>query len=182
MATVIDVNLLPRICAATVALVLATTIAGCSSPTTTPTPTPTPDPTFTEEEAFALAEETFREYLAEIETLDYTDISDIDRLARFSTKSYFAGERKSVVNGILDGQSIVGSTELLWFRPYETIDNTTVIALICEDISNAHIVDSDGKKLTPDDRPDLSARRITFKQDGDMFIIAAAEAVRTKEC
>ena len=121
-------------------LLLATTagLAACTSE-------PEPEPQWTEESAYAAAEETFREYWA-------AGAKSIDDRAKYLTESMQEVDRAGVQEleelGVrLRGASVVLSTERVDFRE---VGETTVVELIaCIDGSNVEVQREDGSWSNP---------------------------------
>ena len=158
------------------ALLLSTTV-GCS-PTPSPPPTPTPTPLFaTEEEAFAAAEDVYREYNeagnsgtdttefltdaaleSELETFRYLDENELQLEGAGSIKTFTATSSASV------GAS------------------TIVEALVCLDVSAVVVRNSNGEDVTPTDRPDTFALSVSFASVGHRLLITDSQLDEDGSC
>jgi len=167
---------------ATLALaVVAAALSGCAP---APEPTPTPTPAFaSEEEAFAAAEEVYREYneavtarIAGASTPDPQDYligsaleADIDTLNLFNSRKIHL-EGTSVVASF-SGESADLSTAA-----------TTVVAAVCLDATRTRVVTDEGADVTPKDRPETSLLRVTFVSVDGRYQISNSELPEDPTC
>lgn len=145
-------------------------LTGC---TPDPTPTPTPTPIFaTDDDAFTAAEQGYREY---------NDASNDARTPGSDAKpqSFLVG---SALEGFLHGQDLLkrngvhlaGNAKITSFiREDADITPTaaTVTITVCIDITETRVVDDAGQDVTPIERPDLVAQRVTMVGDAKSFLI-----------
>ncbi|WP_136056501.1 hypothetical protein [Microbacterium sp. K24] len=156
-------------------------LVGCSP---TPAPKPTPTPAFaSEEEAFAAAEETYREY---------NEASNAD-LAGNSTKDpqdYLIG---SALEGFLDGReylrtnglALQGETHVINFQGESatiSLGSTEVSMLVCLDISATTLIDVSGRDVTPATRPGTVGQRVTLIADTSAFRISQESEAEAGAC
>ncbi|MGF3055071.1 hypothetical protein [Microbacterium sp. YY-01] len=174
-------TVLPRLAATLTTLTLSLLFAGCTT-APEPTPTPTPEPTFTEEEAFALAEETFRAFHREQQKINFRDPKQFERLRPFTTHTRFLAEKKSLTNAFARGETLVGTPEIVWFRLHEMISSTELTARVCEDITDVDVIDEAGNSIVTAERPDLFASYLTFTYENNAFKISDSRAVKDPEC
>lgn len=152
---------------ATLALVvIAAALSGCAP---APEPTPTASPVFaSEEEAFAAAEEVYREYneagnarIAGESSPDPQDFligealeADIDGLRLFDEQGIH-----------LSGTASVGEVAGI------SVTTATVLASVCIIATDVRVIDSAGADVTPAERPESSLLHVIFTEvDGDLFI------------
>ncbi|MBN8423923.1 hypothetical protein JF531_05250 [Microbacterium esteraromaticum] len=143
-------------------------LAGCSPQ---PEPTPTETPLFaSEEEAFAAAEETFREYIAASD-VPSDEAKPADFLIGHALESHIDAKRALDVAGI----HFEGVTQVVSFSPLpDTVrsDMGGLAATVCLDLSKARTVNDDGQDVTPADRPDRVGMRVEMEVVGQSFMIA----------
>ncbi len=100
--------MIPRVAAVTIALALAVCVmTGCQ-----PEPEPSPSaPAFaTEEEAFAAAEETYREYVDALNQVDLSDPETFEAVYSWTTGDANAGARESFSEMHADGWTVAGES------------------------------------------------------------------------
>lgn len=165
--------------AATLALaVAAAALSGCAP---APEPTPTPTPAFaSEEEAFAAAEEVYREY-NEAGNARIAGESDPD------PQDFLIGE---ALEADIDGIRFFDERNLRLTRggtvaSVEGIDYSTIGAdarvsvLVCLDVSEVRLLDSNDTDVTPPDRGDVVSQiveltgppsnlRISLESEGEV--------------
>ncbi|KJL42448.1 MULTISPECIES: hypothetical protein [Microbacterium] len=169
-----------RVTAAVLSGLLALALAGC----TTPEPVePTPTPAFSsEEEAFAAAEETYRAYV------DALNARHADPAATPSPTDFLIGqalESELDTQSILAEQerSIVGDAEMTRFAGTNFANDLgEVTAVVCLDVSNSRVVDSDGTDVTPSDRPPVLALEIVFTPINDGLAVSASAVADDQTC
>lgn len=138
-------------------------------------PSPTPTAAFaSEEEAFAAAEEVYRAY---------NDAGNARRDAAESPSpdDFLIG---SALEGYLDGQEylrtngihLAGDIEVLSFVG-ETAEfeaaSATIIANVCFDVSATRLLNEAGEDVTPGDRREVQAQRVTFDGTPDALLISS---------
>lgn len=168
--------------AATLALaVVAAALSGCAP---APEPTPTPTPAFaSEEEAFAAAEEVYREY-NEAGNARIAGESDPD------PQDFLIGEAlEADIDGIRflqeEGLRLVGVNSLTSFTGVDAsgLDSEpTISARICLDGSGLHVRDANDADVTPQDREEVVAQLVTFVRVGDQLKITTESAASAEEC
>lgn len=163
---------------ATVALVtfaaLATT-GGCSA---SPEPKPTPTPLFaSEEEAFAAAEEVYREY--------NEAGSGGDDTTRFLTGTALESELETL--RYLEENTLVlrGASALSSFEPVDASPlngSYDLDAHVCLDLSSVAVLDQNGHDVTPPGREDLVSLLVSFVPHGKAFLISSSETSAELSC
>lgn len=156
-------------------------LSGC---TPEPEPTPTPTAAFaSEEEAFAAAEEVYREYndagnarLRGEQTPNPQDYliataleDDIDGLELLRT-----GGLRLV--GEISVAKFVGQTADL------SSSESQVVSTVCLDVSATQVVDANGTDVTPADRPTTLAQEVTMIFDGVTFSITTQAETEAALC
>jgi len=158
----------------------ATALSAC---TPTPEPTPTPTAAFaSEEEAFAAAEEVYRDYIDASSSVDYADPDTFEALDAFTTGSYQADEREGLSTMYAEGNSRTGEIKVVWFRGVEIEDESTIRARTCNDVSGTAVFDKDGASLVPDDRPSHYAIDLVFVVEQQEVLISTSQAVEDSTC
>lgn len=167
-----------RAAALTSALLL---LVGCAPD---PSPSPTPTPAFaSEEEAFAAAEATYREF---------NDVSNARRAgdADASPADYLIGDAletdQEASEYLLEaGLRLTGEAEVVSFRGVEAVINDgrpSVTAIVCLDSSATRVVDADGKDATPPGRQTMVALTAHMIIVGDTFRIQEEHEEGTEQC
>ncbi|MFT4156730.1 MAG: hypothetical protein QM630_02200 [Microbacterium sp.] len=149
-------------------ILISSALSGCA-----PTPEPTPTAAFaSEEEAFAAAEEVYREYNeaenARIRGEDEPDPQDF--LIGIALEDDIDGIELLRGNGV----ELVGHINLVRFiaksasiKPTETV----VTAVVCLNIAETRVIGANGTDVTPSARPSVVAQEITMTYVDDSFVI-----------
>ncbi len=156
-------------------------LSGC---TPEPEPTPTPTAAFaSEEEAFAAAEEVYREYndagnarLRGEQTPNPQDYlvgtaleGDIDAANLLSEQGLHA-------EGIVELSSFSGTA-------FEAAGADAMItATVCLDVSDTRVVDSAGQDVTPSTRPGVVAQSVTFVGNAKALRISQEDSADGTQC
>ena len=174
-----------RLAAMTLALVLAaSTASGCSA---SPAPAE-PAPAFTtEEEAFAAAEETYRAYVDALNQVDLSDPETFEAVYAWTTGEANANERTTLSQMHADGWLVAGSTAIDGFRGTnaELSDPIVISAVVCSDVSDVTVVDSDGQSVVSEQRPEVYALSVEFVESDATntgLAITASNAVEDAAC
>ncbi|MEJ1087238.1 hypothetical protein WDU99_02780 [Microbacterium sp. Mu-80] len=135
-------------------------LAGCSP--AEPEPTPSKTALFASEaEAFAAAEETYRAYLADLNATDLSDDDSFRPVYDWLTDTALSAERESLSYYYAEHLTRTGETSFDTFSPLSHSEAKTV-ANICLDVSDVDLLDSDGRSVLPEDRPNRRALKVTF--------------------
>ena len=160
---------------ATLALaVVAAALSGCAP---APEPTPTPTPAFaSEEEAFAAAEEVYREYIEAVNAEHGGDASadSHDYLTGTILESELENSRALEASGLhIEGDTVVRS----FVGDETTIDavQATVTGIACLDITSARVIDAVGEDVTPAERSDIYSIVVTFVGSSSSLLISNYE-------
>lgn len=158
-------------------------ITGCSA-TARPDPTSAPATLVfeTEEEAYAAAEGVYRAYLDGYNEVEYSDPDAYSKIEQFVTAHYADAEQTGISTGRADGITKVGEFIPVWFRGVEYSENGDVVAVACDDISNAARFNADGTSRVHPDRSDALSRTITFTPVGQQLRIADAVLKEDPDC
>lgn len=161
------------------------TVGLLSACTPEPEPTPTPTAAFaSEEEAFAAAEEVYRQYN------DAGNAQRNDPTTESDPQDYLIG---SALEGYLEGreylrsldQTLVGDTRVLAFLGSEAqleIDSATVTATVCLDVSETRVLNSDGTDVTPESRPQVVSQQVVMIATGPSFLISTEAQGEAELC
>ncbi|UWF78771.1 MULTISPECIES: hypothetical protein [Microbacterium] len=132
----------------------------------TPAPEPTPTETAlfaSEEEAFAAAEETYREYTDALNAVDLSDPETFEPLYRWMSGDAEASAKEMLTSFHADGYTTSGETLVVSFEPTGAdLKRDRVSANVCVDVSNVDVVDSHGASVVPPDRKDIQALVVEF--------------------
>ncbi len=164
-----------------VAALLATTV-GCS-PTPSPPPTPTPTPLFaTEEEAFAAAEDVYREYNEAVnaERRGAPDANPRDYLVGLALESDTDARNILASRGLtIEGDGVVAD-----FTKEEIRLGTSprLVAEACLDVGSTHVINDQGSDVTPPDRSSRVALRITMLANDGRWLVAESTAREGGAC
>jgi hypothetical protein len=156
-------------------------LVGCAPD---PQPSATPTPAFaSEEEAFAAAEATYREFTARLNELDTADPSTFEPLFDLSSGDFEAADREAYSAMHADGMTIQGQTIVTSFvgtlaiEPFET-----VTANVCLDVSDVTVTDSEGNSQVDPSRPDVYALNVTFVREHARLTIDSASRTSDVQC
>lgn len=159
-------------------LAVALLVTSCGPAPSRGAPTATPTPTATalyasDEEALAAAEEVYREYLEITAAILRGEVS-VDRLDEVLKDQWLEDEKQSLVEFLNSGRRVVGDSHLRYIDLEDVqaaSEGTTVIVLVCEDISDVDVLDSTGTSVIPEDRYDMTLMKVILESDrSGMFI------------
>lgn len=157
------------------------TLSACTS---APEPTPTPTAAFASEvEAFAAAEEVYREYNDAVNRQRDGDDA-VDPLS-YLTGQILDAERKTSQELKASGISIKGDTLVTRFSGTDTdISNRVaeIEAVICLDITQARAIDASGADVTAPGRSDKYAIAATFTGDAELLLVSKYEIEASVKC
>lgn len=159
-------------------------VAGC-------TPQPEPDasqqPFATEEEAFAAAEETYRNYVDALNAVDLSDPDTFEPVYEWTTGDANAEERENLTQMAADGWRKTGESDVVSF----TFDGdatdlpTSIVALACVDVSAVDVVDATGVSVVPSTRPGRYAVQLEFTTSASTstgLTLSQSTAVESSSC
>ncbi len=163
---------------------LAAILAGCAPTATAPQPTPTFS---SDAEAFAAAEATYREYVKALNAVDLTDPETFEGVYAWTTGYANAEERITLSQMHADGWTVRGSTLVDGFHRIATARGSdgvsTVTLLVCSDVSNVRVVDTSGKSVVGESRPEVYALEVRFVVEVEKtLLIDSSNAVKDDRC
>jgi hypothetical protein len=152
------------------AVALTLTIAGCFGDTTTYTPVaePTAAPLFaSDEEALAAAEEAYRAYTSEVDSILIEGGKDGERLLKVATEEVaelqYEGFASALETGLRStGGTIFDSAVLQQYESNSPNGLSIVTIYVCIDISAVDIIDESGISVVNEGRKDRIPREVTF--------------------
>lgn len=149
-----------RIAAAVLALLGLT----ACSPAPQPTPSPTPTPLFaSEDEAFAAAEATYREYNDALNQVDFATPKTFDAVFALLSGDAEKSTRKSFSEFHAERLQSVGA---IMFDSFTLVSadpqHGEVRANVCVDVSGVDVLDESGTSITSADRPARQPMRVMF--------------------
>ncbi|MEV8170783.1 hypothetical protein [Microbacterium sp. NPDC077486] len=156
-------------------------LSGC---TATPDPTPTPSPAFSsEEEAFAAAEATYREFTRRLNEVDTSDPATFEPLYELSTGDFEKADRKAYSAMHAEGIKVEGETRILSFAAVDSdATHNAVAAVVCLDVSDVEVTDSNGVSQVAPGRPDVYALRVNFVIERGNYVISSAQGESETKC
>ncbi len=163
--------------------VLALGVSALSACAPTPEPTPTPSPAFaSEEEAFAAAEATYR---------DYNDAGNSRRNGEGGDPSEFLigaaldADPAAAENLKASGLRVVGTVDVIAFTSVGTNispEAVTVEALVCLDTSGTKLLNEQGQDVSAENRKTTIASIVQMVTVGGSLYIEAERAAEADEC
>lgn len=137
-------------------------ILSACTPEAKPTPKPTKTAAFaTDEEAFAAAEETYRAYVDALNASDLGDAETFEPVYALLTGTALKAERESLSKYQAADLSRSGDSTFDQFTPLR-VDDGTVTANLCIDVSAVQLTYADGSSALPPDRITRDGRKVTF--------------------
>lgn len=165
-------------------VILALGLSVLSACAPAPSPSPTPSPAFTsEEDAFAAAEATYREFIRRQNLLDTSDPRTFEPLYELSSGEFEESDRKAYSAMHADAIKVEGETKLVSFvGTGATAPYNSVTAVVCLDVSDVEVTDSEGVSKVTADRPDVYGLTITFIDERGRFTINSAQLEPDAAC
>lgn len=145
------------------ALIGAALLVGCA-PQTSSTPTPTPHFT-SEQQAYAAAEQTYRNYIDALNKVDLSDPATFEDVYKWGTGKALSGDKKNLTGLHSEGAVLSGESIVQLAAP-ATIDAAThdVDIFVCLNVSAIDVRNAEGKSLVDKDRPDVQTTTVTLSQ------------------
>lgn len=159
------------------ALLSLAALAGCAP---SPTPTPTLTPTFaSDEEAFAAAEEVYREYndAGNARNAGLTEPDPQDFLVGSALQADIDAQRRYAGEGL----STMGEVALSSFAG-EDFNVDQVVGTVCLDVAQVRLVDSSGIDVTPTSRPSQVAQQVTIISTSAGMKISNEQSADASSC
>lgn len=173
--------------AAAAAIVLALALGMTTACQPDPAPSASGPIFANEEEAFAAAEETYRAYVDALNQVDLSDPETFEAVYAWTTGEANANERTTLSQMHADGWLVAGSTAIDGFRGTnaELSDPIVISAVVCSDVSDVTVVDSDGQSVVSEQRPEVYALSVEFVESDATntgLAITASNAVEDAAC
>ncbi|WP_349310537.1 hypothetical protein [Microbacterium sp. MM2322] len=143
---------------------LAAVLSACT-PAAAPTPTPTPTPTgfASKEEAFAAAEATYRAYVDALNEVDLSDPATFEPVYALMSGDAVNKERKTLSEYHAERLTVRGESKISRLEPIEWSPDANRAQLAsCVDVSKVDVLDSSGRSIVDDERPDVQSVLITL--------------------
>ena len=146
---------------ACVAVALVALLSGCSGQ---PDPSDSTPAFATEQEAFAAAEQTYRNYVDALNQVDLSDPATFEEVYRWTTGDANAGARKTFTQMHADGWTVTGQSSASVVAPMPNNLNwsTKVLLAACLDVSLVHVVDSNGESQVSVERGSVQSMLISL--------------------
>lgn len=167
--------------AVALALTFALGTTGCTTETA-PSPTPTALVFETDEEAYAAAEEVYRAFLDEYNSMKYDDSKELTSLEKYMSGDFLLSTRKGFSQLHADQIGRVGETKVVWIRGVSRTEDNLITMLLCEDITTVDLRDADGISLVNPERDNFPARIVDFRIRGDSIRVDDAVLTEDEEC
>lgn len=169
-----------RIAAAILALLGLTACSPAPQPTSSPAPTPL---FASEDEAFAAAEATYREYNDALNQVDPADPKTFEKVFEKTTGDFEDVDRKNLSVMHAEEVVITGANVVVGFRPLDTTPAFDEIhACVCIDVSSVQILDKNGESRVDPERTPVYVAEITFVREHNALAIAHATRSAAPSC
>ncbi|WP_438352712.1 hypothetical protein [Microbacterium sp. CJ88] len=146
--------------AALVAVLAAGALSGCVGQ---PAPVETTPGFATEEESFAAAEQTYRNYVDALNQVDLSDPKTFEPVYMWTINDANAADRKLFSSMHADGLTVSGTTRSTLVAPSTpTGDRNTIELAICQDVSNVTLTRPDGSSAVDPNREGIQSRLVTL--------------------
>ncbi|MBB2976824.1 hypothetical protein FHX49_002410 [Microbacterium endophyticum] len=166
---------------ATVVVVVG--VSGCAA---TPEPAEETTAEWTEAEAFAAAEETYRSYVDALNQVDLSDPDTFEAVYAWTTGDANTGERESLSKMHAEGWTVSGESKVLSFDPASfSSSDMEVSGVVCLDISSIEVVNSSGEDQVDEDRLDVYPLNVKFSVERSTdtgMQISKSERVESASC
>lgn len=145
-------------------LALATATLSACGPATVPEPTPTAA-FASEEEAFAAAEETYRAYTDALIDIDLDDPDSLETLYAWLAEDAESTARETFSTLAADDFTVSGVTAFQDFNGMSADPSIgDVSATVCLNVTDVDVLDSSGRSIVSEDRPDLQPLLVEFSR------------------
>lgn len=165
-------------------------MSGCSAappPTASPrAPSPSASGFASDEEAFAAAEQTYRNYVDALNQVDLSDPSTFEAVYAWTTGDANLAERANLEkmhdsNLHVEGRTIVSAFRGISAAPTKLL----VTAHVCTDITEVRVSDQAGNQLTDGDRPNGYTLEVQFQWSAESpsgSLISSSTAIEANRC
>ncbi len=140
-------------------------VAGC-------TPQPEPDasqqPFATEEEAFAAAEETYRNYVDALNDVDLSDPETFEPVYEWTTGDLNASDREGLSQYHATGAQVSGESTPVLIEPADVNASEGRVDLaVCLDVSAVNVQSTDGSSLVDPNRVPIQSLAVSLTSASD---------------
>lgn len=154
-------------------------VTGCAPQ---PEPVESQGPFATEEEAFAAAEETYRNYVDALNARRADPNASPDPQT-FLTGPALEADIRSQQQFNQEGIHVQGATEIVTIVPKSAdTDASAATLLVCLDSSATRVIDGDGNDVTPADRAELAALDVGFILTSSRTRIQSSDPTTVDQC
>lgn len=169
-----------RLALAVTPLLLAAALVGCSEQTRIPPAEPpaAQAPLFaSDEEALAAATAAYEEYLAVSNAVTSDPNASLSELEALTTQDYFLELEVGVEQLRSQGLRSVGTSRssTIVLQQFEQSPGYALVTIyVCLDVTDARLVDADGKDVTPGDRDNLVELEVSLlSEDSQQSLVVA---------
>lgn len=165
------------------ATVVVAGLCGCApDPFADPTPAPTPSGVVSgfasDEEAFAAAEATYRAYVDALNEVDLARPETFAAVESWLEGAALSDSQESLSELRVAGVSVVGDTTLHRVSRHSA-GHSEVVLYVCLDVSAVDLVDSEGRSVTPDGRPDRQALEVALEPSSSPSGLVIVQSIAT---
>lgn len=154
-------------------------VTGC---TPQPNPEESREPFGTEEEAFAAAEETYRNYVDALNARRESPAAEPDPQS-FLIGPALEADIRSQQEFDQQGIRVEGPTMIVAVVPKTAdLDANTAELLVCLDSSATRVIDEDGNDVTPEERAELAALNVGVVLSASRTRIESSDPTAVDEC
>ncbi len=146
-------------------------LTGCFGEPPAPSVTPSPTGFATNEEAYAAAEQAYRDYI------DATNLRNEGRVgpdpAQYVTPAIAENLSENAAQRKAEGITITGRARILDIA-IQSGDTERVLLQACLDQTSVRQIDSSGADVTPSDRANIPAMKYTFIRESNRMLMSDA--------
>lgn len=164
-----------RFAPALAALVVLAALASCS-PVSISTDRPTrawaaPILIKSDAEALAAAEITYTRYVETGEAILAGGGSNVERLRELSTAAWFESISPSYAAFSSEGKRLQGTSKVVEIR-LQRWSRDEIVIYACRDYRDVTVISSDGRDVTPEDRPRFATFEVHFAIAGGLVLVS----------
>lgn len=150
-----------RVAPAVILVAAAVFAFGACAPTPAgPSPASSSPAPLTDEEAFAAAEETYRDYVDALNEVDLSDPATFEPVFDLTTGELHESDRRGLTRYHADGVSIEGTSKIVLIEPRQRADNQVHLD-VCLDVSTVALRDLTGQPLVDPARANVQQLVVT---------------------
>ncbi len=153
-------------------VLLTALLAGCAG---TPAPEPSTSASLSDEEAFAVAEETYRAYVDALNEVDLADPATFEPVYALTTGELNAQDRESFSTWYAEGFTLTGEAGIrqVSLGSLDRSGNDLIVDLnVCYDVTAVDVLRPDGSSVVDPGRPDIQPLQISEKVDSSGALIS----------